>query len=64
MRLLSKNCKLLFVPGTILEVPYENGMRDEVTIPYNPLATASLSAEEVKTKEPTEILNYLKLATF
>jgi len=33
--------------GTILEVPYEKGMKDEVSIPYNPLATVSLSAEEV-----------------
>ena len=37
--------------GTILEVPYEKGMRDEVSIPYNPLATVSLSAEEVSCRQ-------------
>ena len=29
-----------------MEVPYENGMRDD-DIPYSPLAAVSLSAEEV-----------------
>jgi hypothetical protein len=47
---------LLLILGTILEVPYENGMRDEV--PYNPLATVALSAEEVS-KVSTNILQNL-----